>query len=58
MKRTLLTAAICLLGVQVAAAPAPKLTWEYEGYSKLPLAAAEAKRTQRRMLVGLSGSPG
>ena len=56
MKITLF-AAVCLLGTAGLAAPAPrKLTWKYEGYSKLPEAAAEAHRTRRRLLVGLSGS--
>ena len=56
MKATLIAAAVCLLGTGVAAAPPPKLTWKFEGYSQLPAAAAEAQRTRRRVLVGLSGS--
>ena len=56
MKVNFLAATLCVLSVQVNAAPAVKMTWKYEGYSQLPAAAAEAKRTQRLLLVGLSGS--
>ncbi len=56
MKTTLFAAIVCLLGTGVEAAPPPTLTWQFEGYSKLPAAAAEAHRTRRRLLVGLSGS--
>ena len=56
MKPTLLVAAVCLFGMGAGAAPPRTLTWKYEGYSQLPAAAAEAQRTRRRLLVGLSGS--
>ncbi len=56
MKTTLFAAIVCLLGAGVEAAPRPRLTWQFEGYSQLPAAAAEAHRTRRRLLVGLSGS--
>ena len=49
-----LTVMLLLLGANALAAP--KLTWDYEGYSKLPEAAAEARRTKKRLLVGLAGS--
>jgi hypothetical protein len=57
-RASLLAAFLCILGGRADPAPAPKLTWKYEGYSQLPAAAAEAKRTQRRLLVGLAGSGG
>ena len=56
MRASLLAAAICVLGGRAEAAPVPKLAWKYEGYARLPAAAAEAKRTQRRLLIGLAGS--
>ncbi len=56
MKPTLFAAVVCLLGTGVAAEPPRTLTWKFEGYSQLPAAAAEAHRTRRRLLVGLSGS--
>ena len=56
MKAPLLAVFLCVLGGRADTAPAPKLTWKYEGYSQFPAAAAEAKRTQRRLLVGLAGS--
>ncbi len=56
MKATVIAAAICVLGAVSSAAPSRKLTWKFEGYSQLPAAAAEAHRTRRRLLVGLSGS--
>ena len=56
MKATLFATVVCLLGTGVVAAPPRTLTWKYEGYSELPAAAAEAHRTRRRLLVGLSGA--
>jgi hypothetical protein len=56
MKATLFATVVCLLGAGVQAAPPRTLTWKFEGYSQLPAAAAEAHRTRRRLLVGLSGS--
>ena len=48
--------AVCLFATGSAAAPPRALTWQFEGYSQLPAAAAEAQRTKRRLLVGLSGA--
>ena len=56
MRATLFATVFCLIGSGVVAAPPRTLTWQYEGYSQLPAAAAEAHRTRRRLLVGLSGS--
>ena len=56
MKATLFATVVCLLGSGVNAATPTKLTWKFEGYTQLPAAAAEAHRTRRRLLVGLSGS--
>ena len=54
MRISLVLAAFALAA---GAAPAAKLTWTYAGYSRLPAAAAAAKRAQKRILVGLAGSP-
>jgi len=57
MKRAAIVAtAVCLLATGTVAAPPRTLTWKFEGYSQLPAAAAEAQRTRRRLLVGLSGA--
>jgi len=56
MKALLFATAVCLLATGSVAAPSRTLTWKYEGYSQLPAAAAEAQRTKRRLLVGLSGA--
>ena len=56
MKAALFATAVCLLGTGVVAAPPRTLTWKFEGYSQLPAAAAEAQRTRKRLLVGLSGA--
>ena len=56
MKATIIAAVVCLLGTNAVAAPPRTLTWKFEGYSQLPAAAAEAQRTRRRLLVGLSGA--
>ncbi|MHC4134717.1 MAG: hypothetical protein ACYTDU_10340 [Planctomycetota bacterium] len=50
-------AVLAALALAAGAAPAAKLTWTYDGYARLPAAAAEAKRAQKRILVGLAGSP-
>ena len=55
-RATMFAAALCLLSTGAMAEPPRTLTWKFEGYSQLPAAAAEAQRTQRRLLVGLSGS--
>ncbi len=34
---------------------APKLGWDYEGFSSLSTAAAAARKAKKRLLVGLSG---
>ncbi len=58
------TVLILVFGLAVCAVPAPaeeapketpKLTWNYEGYTSLVYAAAKAKETKRRVLVGMSG---
>ncbi len=36
---------------------AQRLTWRFDGHASLPAAAREAKRTGKRLLVGLAGSP-
>ena len=56
MKATLFAAAVFLLATGSVAAAPRTLTWKFEGYSQLPAAAAEAQRTKRRLLVGLSGA--
>ena len=56
MKHSLLFAAVMVLGLPAGTQAKSNLTWKYDGYSKLPAAAAEAKRTNRRLLIGLSGS--
>ncbi|MFQ5844361.1 MAG: hypothetical protein ACE5JG_05155 [Planctomycetota bacterium] len=38
------------------AGAAERLSWRFEGYSKVVEAAAEAKKSRKRLLVGLSGS--
>jgi hypothetical protein len=50
-------AVLVALALAAGAAPAARLTWEYDGYARLPAAAAAAKRAQKRILVGLAGSP-
>jgi hypothetical protein len=39
------------------AAEPKKLTWQFDGHTSLPSAAAEAKRSGKRLLIGLAGSP-
>jgi len=51
------SAVLAALVLVAGAAPASKLTWTYDGYAKLPAAAAAAKRAKKRILVGLAGSP-
>jgi hypothetical protein len=34
-----------------------KLQWQFDGHTSLPAAAAEAKRTGKRLLIGMAGSP-
>ena len=41
-----------------AVASAGDLKWDYEGYPRLLEAAAKARETNQRILVGMSGSPG
>ncbi len=56
-------ALIIAVGIAFCALPAPAdeaaekptLSWDYEGYSSLVYAAAKAKQTKRRILVGMSG---
>jgi hypothetical protein len=55
--RTAVLASLVLMLPQAAHAADGELTWKYDGHSKLPDAAAEAKRSGRRLLVGLAGSP-
>ncbi|MHC4550003.1 MAG: hypothetical protein ACYTEZ_14620 [Planctomycetota bacterium] len=54
MRAPLAVVSLCLLALGVDAAP--RLTWHHEGLARLPAAAAEAQRTHKRLLVGLSGS--
>ena len=51
----LLVALFCVLPAKRAEAKS-RLKWKYDGYSKLVAAAQEAKRTHKRLLIGLSGS--
>ncbi len=51
------TAVLFVLGLHQHAGAAPGLKWKYDGHRKLAAAAAEAKRTGQRLLVGLAGSP-
>jgi len=46
-----------LLGVLVLVPASSAATWDYESYRSLPAAAAKAKTTGKRLLLGLSGSP-
>jgi hypothetical protein len=57
MEAMRIPAVLAALALAAGAAPAAKLTWTYDGYARLPAAAAEAKRAQKRILVGLAGSP-
>ena len=44
--------------VAAARADKPKkLQWQFDGHTSLPAAAAEAKRTGKRLLIGMAGSP-
>ncbi|MDH3591981.1 MAG: hypothetical protein OER88_08890 [Planctomycetota bacterium] len=54
----LATALIAGSGAAAAEDEAPKLTWQFDGHASLPEAAHAAKRAGKRLLVGLSGSPG
>ena len=56
MRTTLLVAAACVLGVASRVDAGSRLKWKYDGYHQLPAAAWEAKRTSKRLLIGLSGS--
>ena len=56
MKANIIATTVCRLATGAVAAPPRTLTWNFEGYSQLPAAAAEAQRTRRRLLVGLSGA--
>jgi hypothetical protein len=42
----------------LAGVTAADLTWELDGYPRILDAAAKAKATKKRILVGMSGSPG
>ncbi len=46
-----------LLLLSAAALAGDPITWKYNGFARLPDAAAEAKKTNRHLLVGLAGSP-
>ncbi len=56
MKTALFFAVACVLGMPGRAEAGSKLKWKYDGYSQLPTAAMEAKQTNKRLLIGLSGS--
>jgi len=56
MRTALLLAFAGALGAAARAEDA-RLDWTYDGHFRLPDAAADAKRSGRRILVGLSGSP-
>ena len=57
--RTCLLFALLLSTIVPATADeaAPTLVWQHEGHASLPAAAQQAKRTGKRLLVGLAGSP-
>ncbi len=56
MRTTLLVAVACVLGAASRVDAGSRLKWKYDGYHQLPAAALEAKRTNKRLLIGLSGS--
>ena len=55
--RTLYLAAILPL-VTGTVADEGRITWQHEGYTSLFDAAAAAKESGRRILIGVSGPPG
>ncbi len=57
MRVAAMTVCLCVLGLHQHAGAAPGLKWKYDGHRNLAAAAAEAKRTGQRLLVGLAGSP-
>jgi hypothetical protein len=57
MRGATITVFLCVLGLHQHAGAAPGLKWKYDGHRNLAAAAAEAKRTGQRLLVGLAGSP-
>ena len=56
MRTTLLVAAACVLGATSRVDAGSRLKWKYDGYHQLQAAAVEAKRANKRLLIGLSGS--
>ena len=56
MRTALFVAVACVLGMPGPADAGSRLKWDYDGFRHLPAAAAEAKRTNKRLLLGLSGS--
>ena len=57
LMRTAILVGLVLMLPRAAQAADGELTWKYDGHSKLPDAAAEAKRSGKRLLIGLAGSP-
>lgn len=51
--RTVLPALLLVAGV----AHAEGINWDFEGYPRVHEAAAAAKRSGKRLLIGLSGAP-
>ena len=49
--------ALLVLAYDAGGDEAKRLTWQFDGYAQLPDAARQAKRTGKRLLVGLAGSP-
>ena len=56
--RRLLVLAGAMLACGPVSADEPGLEWKHDGHFRLAEAAAEAKRTGKRLLLGLAGSPG
>ena len=54
--RGLAIAAACLL-LSATGRAEEELEWAHEGYAELLDAAVEAKKDNRRLLIGLCGSP-
>ena len=52
---TILAVALGVLGV-ARAQEEQELTWDHEGYYQVVEAAAAAKKNEKRLLIGLSGS--
>ena len=53
----LVVGSVSMTGGPAAAKAAAGISWEHEGYAAVLDAAADAKAKDRRLLLGLSGSP-